>query len=218
MPGQQPGSSDAPSGFLGTQSGLPRVPPPSVDVSFVIEEQDLLAFNMAWLKRSGELRRLTVTSVVWAMAPVASGVAVVLLGDPLAGGLLVALGIAMAVGAMPYFRYTTRRNTLDRIRSTSTPALLGPRRVAADEHGLRDSGPRDSLQLRWSAISGVETTDPAVYVYYGPVAAVIVPRRAFESEQAVSEFVRVVEHYRQLPMVPATAVPSDNDWPDSWGE
>lgn len=103
-------------------------------------------------------------------------------------GLL--FGVAVAVYWWVIYPSTWRRTIRrqsERTIATSTTALLGPKRYAIAEDGLRFSSNHGGGYLLWSGIDHLEIGPEAIYVYIAANSAHILPRRAFPSEQAFAD-------------------------------
>ncbi len=70
--------------------------------------------------------------------------------------------------------------------------ILGPREVRLTDEGLRESSELHDSLFRWMAIHDVKLTDQHVFVMMDRCAAVIVPRRAFRSDDECEEFVEEI--------------------------
>ncbi len=65
--------------------------------------------------------------------------------------------------------------------------------VHVDDEGITRTSPLGSLFRRWRGVTAVHRTDEYLFVSPTPVDAVIVPRRAFASDEEWDAFVEFVE-------------------------
>ena len=72
--------------------------------------------------------------------------------------------------------------------------VLGVRSVALESEGLRIHSPRYRRLIFWEACQPVEETETHLFVTFAPHGVVIVPRRAFASPEAWSQFRHEVIH------------------------
>jgi hypothetical protein len=151
---------------------------------------------LAWSKRSGEQARSLRGSFALAALPVLAGVGVLVLGDVVLGGALIAVGVALAAGAVPSYRQSVKDQIRRRTRSAMRPGLYGIRRVMVANDGITDSGEWDALHVKWPAVLDVIETDHGLYFVYGPGQAIIVPKRSLDSEQHAADLLDLARVYR----------------------
>lgn len=88
--------------------------------------------------------------------------------------------------------------TVSRLRSRGMgPArdsyILGPREVTVSDDGLHETSQQHDSVFRWSAIREVLVTDQHVFVMVDTSAALIVPTRAFQTDDEREQFVNEIQ-------------------------
>ena len=73
--------------------------------------------------------------------------------------------------------------------------IYGPRRVSLSPHFLNSSSPYSQSVTRWVAIEKLVVSDDALYIYNSGVSSVVVPRRAFTSDDHFQTFVHTAEEF-----------------------
>ena len=82
------------------------------------------------------------------------------------------------------------------LREGGRSPLLGKRRLTLTAKEIREQNPVSEIAAQWPQVLKSERVEAHTFIFLSPVAAIIIPRRAFESEAAYLEFVGAVEEYR----------------------
>ena len=75
--------------------------------------------------------------------------------------------------------------------------MFGRHRVTISPHGIAESGEFGESTTAWQAVECVVSAEEYAYVYLNALAAIIVPRRAFDSPAEFDEFVRAAQRYHE---------------------
>ena len=121
------------------------------------------------------------------VAAVSAVVAVVVVHVGLAPGpwsaLVAVLGAALGLGIA---LLTARSGARQLLRAS--PGALGPRMVRAEADGLVLATPEATARFAWTGVRGVVEFDDAIAVLAGPLAAIVVPRAAFDDPGHATAF------------------------------
>jgi len=71
--------------------------------------------------------------------------------------------------------------------------VLGPHEVSILEEGVRNSSERHESLFRWQTVRSADTTAQHIFIMVDRCAAVIVPRRAFTSDEERERFVSEIK-------------------------
>jgi Zn-dependent protease with chaperone function len=69
---------------------------------------------------------------------------------------------------------------------------IGRKALTVSAEGIEESGEHATSRHKWSGIQAIQETPQAVYLYYSPGAAYIVPRRAFSTPAEAARFLAEV--------------------------
>lgn len=93
------------------------------------------------------------------------------------------------------FRRGLRRN-LDRLLSEGkNKGLLGPREVGLSPAEVRSTGTMGINTTAWPAVEKIVKHEDRLYIYTSSLSAVVIPRRAFESDAAFASFEETARKY-----------------------
>lgn len=76
---------------------------------------------------------------------------------------------------------------------TDAGYIIGPRSVSLTDAGIREKSDRHDSFFPWKSVQRVEFTEAHVFVMVASIAAIIVPRRAFASDEERNQFVEEVK-------------------------
>ena len=175
-----------------------------VTYEFELSLDDMVVFGVYHSLHSTEGRRRRM--VLWFIVPlmlVLLGLLVTISGVwPVAigSGLLLFFTI-FAVLWMIFFPALYRQSLnkgYQRLWSSSDNAgMFGIYRVTATHQGLSCESPEGFARRLWSGVKRVVVTDANALLYYSSFTAVVIPKRAFDSQQDLDKFLEVIEQYRQ---------------------
>jgi hypothetical protein len=168
-----------------------------LEVAYANTTDDLVRYLDHQATSLKELRRhhLSAQAIFLAVAGVAAavaGLAAVRGGGstlPLRALALVAAGAVLLLSMPPLARWV-RRSAWRRVLGGSRgDSLRAPRRLRIEPGGLRAITPAGETVTPWDQVLGVTELPEHVLVRVGPVAAHVVPLRAFESAEHWATFV-----------------------------
>ena len=155
-------------------------------VAYELTPDDYVAFNVHTSLALPETRRQIAQGRLWgsALMAVVTGVFGLLLsgGGPVVPLVFAALAAAAWWVVSPWTLRRGVRRSVERIARTSGLGVLGPASLEADEVGLREECAGVVNTAAWGAVARVEETETHGFVFVGPLAAVIVPKRAAGAE------------------------------------
>ncbi|MFN6946490.1 MAG: YcxB family protein [Cytophagaceae bacterium] len=72
-------------------------------------------------------------------------------------------------------------------------SILGKRTFIITEEGLIEESETNKTLQRWKGIKGVETNKRSVFIFVDNIAAYIIPKRFFTSEQEQNAFIKAIK-------------------------
>lgn len=172
-----------------------------MSIDFHLQREDLVAFALFQQKHSPAARKQRrLRMVIWGVA------LVVLLASLIRRGilstddwLLMAGTVLLLAGvfvSLPQIREWRLRKAIERMYGEGRNVLLyGPRRVVLTPKSLSNSSPNSQSETRWIAIEKIVDTEKALYIYLSSVSGVIIPRRAFTSEDHFQKFLHTAQEF-----------------------
>jgi hypothetical protein len=116
------------------------------------------------------------------------------------GIFLIVMGIAWILFLPAWYRSSVRRS----VHKTATEGLcrgsVGPHELCTTENGITITNRVMRSDVSWGGVEGVVEEPDYLYIYLGPNAAQVIPKRALTSEQA-RELVQIIRGH----LVPAAA-------------
>lgn len=151
-------------------------------IVYDLTADDYVAFNVHTSLALPESQRQIAQGRIWgalliAVVTLVMGLAVFDVGAVISVALAV-VGAAVWWVVSPWTLRRAVRRSVERIARTSGLGVLGPASLEADEVGLREECAGVVNTAAWGAVARVEETETHGFVFVGPVAAVIVPKRA----------------------------------------
>ncbi|MGI8982614.1 MAG: YcxB family protein [Pirellulaceae bacterium] len=176
-------------------------PDGGMSIEFEFQREDLVGFALYHHKHSSatrtqQLRKL----IVFGVAVVTLLAFLVQRGiRSLDDWLLVGGAALLVVGlfvSLPRIREWRLRKSIDKMYGEGrNPLLNGPRRIILTPLSLINSSPNSQLETRWSVIEKIVVTEQALYIYISSVSSVVVPRRAFTSDDHFQTFVHTAQEF-----------------------
>lgn len=162
-------------------------------LEYELTSDDYLAYNIHTLavSEAGRRQRLNYRLVLSVVAPLLSGLVIGFgLGD-LVGGLVV----AAFTGAILWFISPGMwnravRKSVARMATRDGLGNPGQHRLVLDDDGLREETANGVSSQSWQGIERVDETPEHAFIYFGPLAAFVIPKRI--GEAAVAEFLTQV--------------------------
>ncbi|HXX95274.1 MAG TPA: YcxB family protein [Planctomycetota bacterium] len=173
-----------------------------MQIEFDFTKEDRVAFNVYHLEHSPTHRRNRWTSLLWASAVwvVLWGVLVATNESPgRAARALWPLLMFVPVYAFIYppLRRRHARRIIDRILDEGqNRAVLGRKRVTMTSVDLTAGDDMKSTTARWDAVERIEVTEAYAYIYISGSEAVILPRRAFPTDDEFQDWIEIARKYQ----------------------
>ena len=92
-------------------------------------------------------------------------------------------------------RYLLRRALQKAYAGGKNFNVVGPRRIKITPEFLMHSSPLSQSVYRWAGVEKVRGDREGIYIFVSSLAAFVLPRRAFNSEQHFQEFAATAEKY-----------------------
>ena len=74
--------------------------------------------------------------------------------------------------------------------------MFSPRRVTISPTGIEDADEFSQATYRWQVVERFEKSDDYFFIYTNPLAAIVVPKRAFADTPEFEEFIRKADEWR----------------------
>lgn len=172
-----------------------------MSIDFEICRDDMVVFalfhnrNSPVLRRQVRLALIAVTLIFIVLLAIVVSIAI---NSPEFWVIVVGIALALVI-VLPFFGRIQEwrlKNALQRMYGEGRNLLLiGPRRVGLTQQFLNNSSPYSQSVTRWSAIERIVVSNDAVYIYVSSVSSVVVPRRAFSSDEHFHTFARTAQEY-----------------------
>ncbi len=172
-----------------------------MSIDFEIWRDDLVAFTLFHHRHSPSTRgqmRMAMLAVGFIFSIILVFVVGFALQSPELWLLAAAIVIALIVVLPFYGRIHEYRlkEIVERMYGEGRNLLIyGPRRVSLSPQFLNSSSPYTQSVTRWVAIERVVVSADAVYIYNSGVSSVVVPRRAFTSDDHFQTFVHTAQEF-----------------------
>ncbi len=176
--------------------------PPSPDATtpialeFELTHDDMVDASMAVARRSRSLRIVS-TGLL-------AGTSVLLFGLALSAGTVASSSMMTAlvavIGFAGFQKLIVPRIQREQVSAANREGrnlfLTGKQMVVIDENGVTASNWVMQTHVRWPGIERIVVTDKHLLLYYGAARALVVPRRAFGSEESMQAFIASAERRR----------------------
>lgn len=172
-----------------------------MSIEFEIEREDLVEFTLfhhqhSSVSRTQRRRKMLVLSVAL----------VLLLGFlvrfamPMPDFWFLAAGcVLLIVGLLvsyPRIQEWQLRTMVERMYGEGRNLLLyGPRRIVLTPQFLNNASPQSQSVTRWLGVEKLVVADRALYIYISSVSSLVIPRRAFSSDDHFQTFVHTAQEF-----------------------
>ncbi len=172
-------------------------------VHFALSGDDYAAFNLHWNRTSDVMRRrwrrawvlLGVMTLVPALISFAE-----MKNNPRAAVFMGFIAVAMLVwiAAIALSRRRVASRAIHKLfRGMTGRAVVGPRTLTISPAGIETEMDVASSTHKWIAIEAIHTDAHHAFLYLGSAAAIIVPKRAFNSETHFKVFVETARQFQR---------------------
>ena len=180
---QNPAPAGVPTDSTASDAGSHR---PLGRIAYDLTPDDYVAFNVHTSLALPETRRQIAQGRAWGALVIGVVTLVMALAlfdvDAVISVVLAVVGAAVWWVVSPWALRRAVRRSVERIARTSGLGVLGPASLEADEVGLREECAGMVSTAPWGAVARIEETGTHGFVFVGPLAAVIVPKRAAGAE------------------------------------
>jgi hypothetical protein len=163
-------------------------------LEYEIALDDVVAFNLYHFDHSRVARRNR--NLARYGVPVFLGLLVAAIDFPPSPVPIVAwiLGAVLFVIIWPWIeRRITRRYVTRFFLEGQNKAMFGKHTLKVLPDSIVETSEHGETSVSWDAVEKIVKTDDMIYIYGSAVAAFLVPRRAFQTEEAFNEFLETVE-------------------------
>ncbi len=171
--------------------------PPRIEVAFTLELNDCMAF---YDLNQAEQKQAKRSSSGWAPLVFFLLIASIALAVPLLKresaswneivmGAGAGLFIATYLFGRPLFRQMVRRSL------RHDPNLFLPHRVVLTPDAVESSAGPSTTRTLWEGVVKVVAKKEHLFIFTGKRAAIVVPYRAFASDESLDEFIDAARHY-----------------------
>ncbi len=172
-----------------------------MSIDFEIWREDLVAFTLFHHRNSPVTRRqrhIAMFAICLIFSCILAIVVYFALQTPEYWVIAVALVIAVAFVLVRYPQIHERqlRRLAERMYGEGRNLMVfGPRRVGLTPQFVNSSSPYTQSVTRWVAIEKIVVSADALYLYNSAVSSVMVPRRAFTSDDHFQTFVHAAQEF-----------------------
>jgi len=171
-----------------------------MQLKFDLTKEDVIAFNMYHYAHSPSLRRKKWVNLVWGMvlALVCVLAAIAVKGSGGSADFLWSLlvSIPLYIACYPFLLRRAQRTAVERlIAEGQNRDQFGKKQVTITPIEITAGGDLTSTTVRWKAVERIEVAEAYAYVYFSALQAVIIPRRAFASDEEFSAWVETARKY-----------------------
>ena len=158
---------------------------------------DIIDFNLFHMTHSPSLKRQTQAyRVLASMLIFFVPVSVALFSGNSVSSFNLIFGFLMGLLFFVVYPYLTRRSVKRRIQKMlsegENKTMLGHCRMTLLPEGISTKTEHSEGRIDWSAIIKIAESEKHVYLYTGSINAFVVPRTAFENDEAKQEFLDYV--------------------------
>jgi hypothetical protein len=161
-----------------------------MNLDFDFTEQDLVDFSVHHHVHSPAQRRITWGGyAVIAVAGVTLWLVLLLhvglteVNARKFGPLLLTIPIVWGIYRLS-FRFNLKHVVREMLDEAQNRGLLGKKHLELTPREITVSDGQESQSTRWQAVERIEESSDAIYIYYGSMEAILIPRRAFPSDEA----------------------------------
>jgi len=95
-----------------------------------------------------------------------------------------------------FFRRILARQVQSMLKEGSKKSF-GKMSVELTKEHVVETGPAEERRVKWSAVEKIAATEGYLFVYVSPIAAIVVPRRAFDTRDEFVSFVNMAKSLRE---------------------
>ena len=168
-----------------------------MEVEYELTPDDLYAFQFRAVEKSPIVKRTRRNAYIALLLAVLILTVLPAIGsdgfDPSRLSLGFFFGFFGLVAALTWFfdRRMTRRGILDFIKQEKPEkGLIGRHKVKLEETGLVESTAVGEARTSWRGVDRIEDDPDYIYLYTTPSAALVIPRRSFNSVADADQFLQ----------------------------
>jgi hypothetical protein len=172
-------------------------------VQFALTGDDYAAFNLHWNRTSDVMRRrwrrAWVLLAGMALVPALIALAEMKNNPGIAVPMgFVAIAMLIWMGAIAASRRRVASRSIHRLfRGMTGRAVVGPRTLTISPEDIETEMDVANSTHKWIAIEAVHADAHHAFLYLGSAAAIIVPKRAFQSETHFKVFVNTARQFQR---------------------
>lgn len=172
-------------------------------VQFALTGDDYAAFNLHWQDTSEFMRRrrrkVWVLLAVMTLAPATISIATMENDPGLATfmGLIALVMLVWTIAILASRRRNVSRSIHGIFRNMTGRAMVGPRTLTIRPDAIHTVSEVFETAYKWIGIERIETNAAYVFFYQGSNGAIIVPKRAFSSEEQFQLFLETARQFHR---------------------
>jgi len=164
-----------------------------MEISVEINQEDYLNFNkFYYIKKKSKQRyiRTAALSLIIAFAT--------MYGDPIDSVIFCELALLAFVTQFLILRFCMPfMIKLVGHVPAKDGIMLGKKTFRITAEGIEQESENSRVFQKWKAVRSVEENKRSVFIFVDTIAAYIIPKRFFDNEEQVAEFVKVVKGYAE---------------------
>jgi len=87
-----------------------------------------------------------------------------------------------------YFNWEMKRKIEKMLKEGSNESLFQKRKIIITDTEMVQKSPTGEIITKWNEVNRVDETNEYIYIYNSSISAYIIPKRAFENENAIKVF------------------------------
>ncbi len=101
------------------------------------------------------------------------------------------LPILFLIIYIPLFKFQTRRYYNKYLKEGDSSGFFGKWSLSLEDDGIHVANPESQSILFWPSFKKIIMTPDYLFLYTSGITALVIPRRAFESEKDLEDFVQI---------------------------
>lgn len=167
-----------------------------MEIAYKVEPEDFVAFNLSYMYSSRVMKvNVRNTSIVSAGLVLVGGcILMEVLGclTPVSAGLYALLSAAVYFMVPHLMKRRVRRGILAMLARPQNKSICSEKKLSLTEKEIILAGGGEDSHYEYRVVEGVTEDAAHFFIYVGPMAALIVPFRAFQSGEEKAAFYRLL--------------------------
>lgn len=174
-----------------------------MEIEFQLNEEDYIDYNVNHAKKSPSLKRsVTIIRILGPVAFLIAPFLIVNFSDIPFWYWMSIFGITSVVWIVfypKYFNWELKRKIAKMLLEGKNDSLFKQIKISLNETGIVQQSRAGETMTEWNEVDSVDETHKHIYIYNSSISAYIIPKRAFNDQQAIDLFLeKIHEHYKIL--------------------